>query len=477
MLKNQKRHHCSDNLYFSPMNHQDTIIALATGSGSGAISVIRLSGPMAIELVDATLQLVSGKVFKDQPTHTVHLADLKMGDRLIDQVLASIFVGPKSYTGDDVVELSCHGSAYIQQQIIKLFLDCGARMADPGEFTLRAFMNGKMDLSQAEAVADLIASDSAAAHEMALNQMRGGFSHAIESLRKELLHFASMIELELDFAEEDVAFADRGEFMNLVQKITTEIKLLIDSFSLGQVIKDGVPVAIVGAPNVGKSTLLNALLNEERALVSDIAGTTRDTVEDQLRLGGVLFRLIDTAGIRETQDVVEGMGIERSLKTMETARIVMQLWSSATDPKQIAQEWTALQAKHSGQACIGIVNKCDLLDAEQSQALKQTLPELMPISAKNPDDVSSLKQALLHLIDTGALNTQSTVVSNSRHYNALIRALESLDRVQEGVSSGISGDLLAIDLSAALLALGEITGAITNDDLLGHIFANFCIGK
>lgn len=459
------------------MNPQDTIIALATGSGSGAISVIRLSGPKAIELADAALHLVSGKIFKDQPSHTVHLADLKDEDRLIDQVLASIFIGPKSYTGDDVVELSCHGSGYIQQQIIKLFLDLGARMADPGEFTLRAFMNGKMDLSQAEAVADLIASDSAAAHELALNQMRGGFSHAIESLRQELLHFASMIELELDFAEEDVAFADRGEFIELVQKITTEIKLLIDSFSLGQVIKDGVPVAIVGAPNVGKSTLLNAVLNEERALVSDIAGTTRDTVEDQLRLGGVLFRLIDTAGIRETQDVVEGMGIERSLKTMESARIVLQLWSSDTDSKQMAQEWTTLKTKHSDQACIGIVNKCDLLSAEQLAALGQTSPELLRISAKNSEDVAELKQALLNLVDTGALNTQSTVVSNSRHYDALIRALESLDRVQDGVNSRISGDLLAIDLQATLLALGEITGAITNDDLLGHIFANFCIGK
>lgn len=462
---------------FALMNHQDTIIALATGSGSGAISVIRLSGPMAVKLADAVLHLVSGKGFKNQPSHTVHLADLKEGDRLIDQVLASIFIGPKSYTGDDVIELSCHGSTYIQQQIIKLFLDRGARMADPGEFTLRAFMNGKMDLSQAEAVADLIASDSAAAHELALNQMRGGFSHAIESLRQELLHFASMIELELDFAEEDVAFADRGEFMQLVQKITTEIKLLIDSFSLGQVIKDGVPVAIVGAPNVGKSTLLNALLNEERALVSNIAGTTRDTVEDQLRLGGILFRLIDTAGIRETQDVIEGMGIERSLKTMEAARIVLQLWSSATNPKQIAQEWTKLKHKHSGQACIGIVNKCDLLDAEQIRVLKQTLPKLMCISAKNPEDVAILKDALPNLVDTGALNTQSTVVSNSRHYDALIRALESLDLVQQGVNSGISGDLLAIDLQAALFTLGEITGAITNDDLLGHIFANFCIGK
>jgi len=459
------------------MNPQDTIIALATGSGAGAISVIRLSGPKAIELADAALDLVSGKVFKDQPTHTVHLADLKDEDRLIDQILASIFKGPKSYTGDDVVELSCHGSGYIQQQIIKLFLDRGARMADPGEFTLRAFMNGKMDLSQAEAVADLIASDSAAAHELALNQMRGGFSHTIESLRQELLHFASMIELELDFAEEDVAFADRGEFMELVQKITAEIKLLIDSFSLGQVIKDGVPVAIVGAPNAGKSTLLNALLNEERALVSDIAGTTRDTVEDQLRLGGVLFRLIDTAGIRETQDVVEYMGIERSLKTMETARIVLQLWSSTEDPKKMAQEWTALNEKHSGQACIGIVNKCDLLSSEQVTALSQTLPELMCLSAKNSDDVARLKAALLNLVDTGALNTQSTVVSNSRHYDALIRALESLDRVQDGVNSRTSCDSLAIDLQAALLALGEITGAITNDDLLGHIFANFCIGK
>ena len=343
------------------MNHQDTIIALATAPGSGAIAVIRLSGPQAIELASEALHLVSGKVFKDQPCHTVHLADLKQGERLIDQVLATIFVGPKSYTGDDVVELSCHGSPFIQQQIIKYFVDAGARMAQPGEFTLRAFLSGKMDLSQAEAVADLIASDSAAAHELALNQMRGGFSHAIEGLRQELLHFASMIELELDFAEEDVAFADRGAFIKLVQKITQEVKLLIDSFNLGQVIKDGVPVAIVGAPNVGKSTLLNALVNEERALVSAIAGTTRDTVEDELRLGGVLFRLIDTAGIRETADVVEGMGIERTYKTMDTAKVVIRLWSSDTDLQTISEDWAALKQSHSDKKCIGIVNKTDLL--------------------------------------------------------------------------------------------------------------------
>ena len=462
------------------MNHQDTIIALATAPGSGAIAVIRLSGPQAIELASEALYLVSGKVFKDQPSHTVHLADLKQGERLIDQVLATIFVGPKSYTGDDVVELSCHGSPFIQQQIIKYFVDAGARMAQPGEFTLRAFLSGKMDLSQAEAVADLIASDSAAAHELALNQMRGGFSHAIEGLRQELLHFASMIELELDFAEEDVAFADRGEFIKLVQKITQEVKLLIDSFNLGQVLKDGVPVAIVGAPNVGKSTLLNALVNEERALVSAIAGTTRDTVEDELRLGGVLFRLIDTAGIRETADVVEGMGIERTYKTMDTAKVVIRLWSSDTDLQTISEDWAALKQSHSNKKCIGIVNKTDLLQAEQAEQLAQLIqnqPDLLQMSAKNKAGVEQLKTALLDLVDTGALSGQSAVVSNSRHYHALVRALEALDKVQEWIDAELSGYLLAIDLGAALSALGEITGAITNDDMLGHIFANFCIGK
>ena len=459
------------------MNHQDTIIALATAPGSGAIAVIRLSGPEAISLASDALSLVSGKVFKDQPSHTVHLADLKQGERMIDQVLATIFVGPKSYTSDDVVELSCHGSPFIQQQIIKYFVDAGARMAQPGEFTLRAFLSGKMDLSQAEAVADLIASDSGAAHELALNQMRGGFSHAIEGLRQELLHFASMIELELDFAEEDVAFADRGEFIKLVQKITQELKLLIDSFNLGQVIKDGVPVAIVGAPNVGKSTLLNALVNEERALVSDIAGTTRDTVEDELRLGGVLFRLIDTAGIRDTADVVEGMGIERTYKTMDTAKVVIRLWSSDSKLETISKDWAALQQSHSDKKCIGIVNKTDLLQSEQFTQIKETHPELLQMSAKNKEGVEQLKTALLDLVDTGALSGQSAVVSNSRHYHALVRALEALDKVQEGIDAELSGDLLAIDLRAALFALGEITGAITNDDMLGHIFANFCIGK
>ena len=459
------------------MNHQDTIIALATAPGSGAIAVIRLSGPEAISLASDALSLVSGKVFKDQPSHTVHLADLKQGERMIDQVLATIFIGPKSYTGDDVVELSCHGSPFIQQQIIKYFVDAGARMAQPGEFTLRSFLNGKMDLSQAEAVADLIASDSAAAHELALNQMRGGFSHAIESLRQELLHFASMIELELDFAEEDVAFADRGEFIKLVQKITQELKLLIDSFNLGQVIKDGVPVAIVGAPNVGKSTLLNALVNEERALVSDIAGTTRDTVEDELRLGGVLFRLIDTAGIRDTADIVEGMGIERTYKTMDTAKVVIRLWSSDTALETISKDWALLQQSHSGKKCIGIVNKTDLLQAKQLTQLTETHQELLQMSAKNKEGVEQLKTALLDLVDSGALSGQSTVVSNSRHYHALVRALEALDKVQEGINAELSGDLLAIDLRAALFALGEITGAITNDDMLGHIFTNFCIGK
>ena len=326
---------------FAPMKYLDTIVALATPPGSGAIAVVRLSGPEAISLAHAVLHLVSGKAFDQQPSHTVHLADLIDGQRMIDQVLATIFVGPKSYTGDDVVELSCHGSVFIQQAIIQLFIDRGARMANPGEFTLRAFLHGKMDLSQAEAVADLIASDSAAAHQLALNQMRGGFSQAIALLREELMHFASMIELELDFAEEDVEFANRAAFLDLVQRITAEVKRLIDSFALGQVLKEGVPVALVGPPNAGKSTLLNALLNDDRAIVSAIAGTTRDTIEDELRLGGVLFRLIDTAGLRETRDLVEGLGIEKTYQKMAQARVVVHLFDGA-GLYQATQDWSVV---------------------------------------------------------------------------------------------------------------------------------------
>ena len=468
---------------FAPMKYLDTIVALATPPGSGAIAVVRLSGPEAISLAHAVLHLVSGKAFDQQPSHTVHLADLIDGQRVIDQVLATIFVGPKSYTGDDVVELSCHGSVFIQQAIIQLFIDRGARMANPGEFTLRAFLHGKMDLSQAEAVADLIASDSAAAHQLALNQMRGGFSQAIALLREELMHFASMIELELDFAEEDVEFANRAAFLDLVQRITAEVKRLIDSFALGQVLKEGVPVALVGPPNAGKSTLLNALLNDDRAIVSAIAGTTRDTIEDELRLGGVLFRLIDTAGLRETRDLVEGLGIEKTYQKMAQARVVVHLFDGA-GLYQATQDWSVvvqtidnLKAKYPKQHILAVVNKGDLLSEAARRSLQVDCPEAIALCAKDQSGVETLKTALTDLIDTGVLQGDASLVSNGRHYHALIQALEALDKVQEGMDAQISGDLLSIDLRMALHALGEITGAITTDDLLGHIFANFCIGK
>src|SRR5690606_22801437 len=307
------------------MIYSDTIVALATPAGAGAIAVIRLSGPEAISIAEEIFHSVSGKSLLKQKSHTIHLGHIKEGERVIDEVLLSIFKGPNSYTGEDVIEISCHGSHYIQQEIIQLCLRKGCRMAQPGEFTLRAFLNGKMDLSQAEAVADLIASDSAASHQLAMQQMRGGFSSEIQRLREELLNFASLIELELDFAEEDVEFADREEFRKLVMRITEVLKRLIDSFAIGNVLKQGIPVAIVGEPNVGKSTLLNALLNEERAIVSDIAGTTRDTIEDEISIGGIGFRFIDTAGIRETEDTIEGLGIKKTFEKIDQAQVVVYL--------------------------------------------------------------------------------------------------------------------------------------------------------
>ena len=474
------------------MKLNDTIVALATPSGAGAIAVIRVSGPEAIKIVTPLFKAKSRKSLDKQPTHTIHLGNLVDGERTIDEVLASVFRAPKSYTGEETIELSCHGSPYIQQEIIQLLIREGCRSAEAGEFTLRAFLNAKMDLSQAEAVADLINSENAASHQMAMQQMRGGFSNEIQKLREELLNFASLIELELDFAEEDVEFANRDQFKDLVSKIQTVLKRLIDSFATGNVLKNGIPVAIVGEPNVGKSTLLNALLNEERAIVSDIAGTTRDTIEDEMSIGGVGFRFIDTAGIRETRDFVESIGIKKTFEKIGQAQVVVYLVDSSQIAvnrerlQEVRLEIEKIKNKFPQKPLLIIANKTDRLAPKEVENLKEKLEDIsshgeraqfLLLSAKTNSGVEELKEMLLEFVNTGALRNSDTIVTNSRHYAALLKALEEINKVEEGLNANLSGDLLAIDIRQALHHFGEITGEITNDDLLGNIFANFCIGK
>ncbi|SDS28114.1 tRNA uridine-5-carboxymethylaminomethyl(34) synthesis GTPase MnmE [Christiangramia echinicola] len=474
------------------MKLNDTIVALATPSGAGAIAVIRVSGPDAIKIVAPLFKAKSKKDLAEQATHTIHLGNVMDGERTIDEVLASVFRAPKSYTGEETVELSCHGSPYIQQEIIQLLIRKGCRSAEAGEFTLRAFLNAKMDLSQAEAVADLINSENAASHQMAMQQMRGGFSNEIQKLREELLNFASLIELELDFAEEDVEFANRDQFRDLVSRIQTVLKRLIDSFATGNVLKNGIPVAIVGEPNVGKSTLLNSLLNEERAIVSDIAGTTRDTIEDEMSIGGVGFRFIDTAGIRETKDVVESIGIKKTFEKIGQAQVVVYLVDSSQIAvnrerlQEVRVEIEKIKNKFPQKPLLIIANKTDRLADEEIENLKAKLEdisshaeraEFLLLSAKTNLGVEELKDRLLEFVNTGALRNSDTIVTNSRHYAALLKALEEINKVEDGLNAGLSGDLLAIDIRQALHHFGEITGEITNDDLLGNIFANFCIGK
>ncbi len=466
------------------MTHSETIVAMATPAGAGAIAVIRLSGLDAITIAASIFTSVSGKNIAQQKTHTVHLGHIKDEQRVIDEVLITIFKNPNSYTGEDVVEISCHGSNYIQQEIIQLCLRKGCKMAQPGEFTLRAFLNGKMDLSQAEAVADLIASDSAASHQLAIQQMRGGFSSEIKKLREELLNFASLIELELDFAEEDVEFANRDEFQKLISKITVVLKRLIDSFATGNVLKNGIPVAIVGEPNVGKSTLLNALLNEERAIVSDIAGTTRDTIEDEITIGGIGFRFIDTAGIRDTKDVIEGLGIKKTFEKIEAAQVVIYLFDAEKFYPEVSGQASKFQLeietiknKYPLKNLVIVANKVDKLTQAEIKKLQASISDLNLLSAKTNQGVEALQNKLLHFVNTGALRNNETIVTNSRHYDAMTKALEEIVKVQQGIDSGLSGDLLAIDIRQALYYFGEITGEISNDELLGNIFANFCIGK
>jgi tRNA modification GTPase len=463
---------------------QETIVALATPSGAGAIAIIRLSGKDAITIAAEVFDSVSGKDITKQKTHTIHLGHIMDGAKTYDQVLLSIFKGPNSYTGENVVEISCHGSVFIQQQIIQLLLRKGAKMAQAGEFTLRAFLNGKLDLSQAEAVADLIASDNEANHQIAMQQMRGGFSNEIAKLREELLNFASLIELELDFAEEDVAFADRTAFNELLARIEFVLKRLLDSFAVGNVIKNGIPIAIVGEPNVGKSTLLNALLNEERAIVSDIAGTTRDTIEDELIIDGIGFRFIDTAGIRETKDVVENIGIQKTFEKIEQAQVVLYLVESQmSNVESIAPHINEIKQVHPEKPIIVIFNKVDLLSENKIKEISTLVSTFdfrlstIFISAKQKLGIDELKNTLLSFVNTGALRNNETIITNTRHYDSLLKALEEIQKVKWGLDAGISSDLMAIDIRSALYFFGEITGEVTNDELLGNIFANFCIGK
>ena len=457
------------------MINQETIIALATPNGLGAISVIRVSGKDAILITDKLFRSKKNKVLSDQKSHTVHLGHLLKNNREIDEVLITLFKGPHSYTGEDTIEISCHGSTYIQKEIINLYLDNGIRSANPGEFTLRAFINGKMDLNQAEAVADLIASENEGSHKLAMQQMKSGFSNDLKKLRAELLHFSSMIELELDFSQEDVEFAEREEFKKLTKKIQSELKILIDSFQSGNVLKNGISVAIAGKPNAGKSSLLNTLLNEDKAIVSDIPGTTRDSIEDSLVIEGINFRFTDTAGLRETVDVIESKGIEKTKEKIKKAKILLYLFDcNDTNFREIESSINSF--KRNDLSIILVRNKIDLKN--QNQTLLDDLNDfkLLEISATDSDSVSKLKNRLVNEVDI--LNPYNDIIiSNSRHYEALIKALKAIEEVNIGLKENISGDLLSVDIRRSIEYLAEITGEITNDDVLGNIFANFCIGK
>ena len=464
------------------MLDQLTICAIATSPGMGAIATIRLSGEKAFEIADSVFQSPkSGKKLADQQPNTLHFGSIADGNELIDEVVVSIFRTPHSFTGEDVVEITCHGSVYIQQRILQLLITKGARMALPGEFTQRAFLNGKMDLSQAEAVADLIASTNRAAQKVAINQMRGGFSSELTNLRGELLHFIAMIELELDFSEEDVEFADRDQLKKLVSKIEAILRKLKDSFQLGNVIKNGIPVAIVGETNVGKSTLLNALLNEEKAIVSDIHGTTRDVIEDVVNIHGTAFRFFDTAGIRETTDQIETLGIERSYSKLDLATVVILVVDTQNDFNIISQRIEKIRKRIDSQQLIIAANKMDRGLTETISGLEKmpllTNEKLVFIAAKQKKNLDLLISEMQHAVSLDSLSEDAMIVTNVRHFEALSKALESIERVQLGLENLISGDFLAQDIRECLHYLGEITGEISNDEILGHIFKNFCIGK
>lgn len=448
---------------------EDTVAAIATPPGVGAIGVLRISGKNAFEIVQ---KLFLSKNLKDQPANTLHVGYLQEGENLLDEVVISIFKKPASYTGEDVIEISCHGSPFVQQQVLDALIRNGARLAKPGEFTQRAFLNNKLDLTRAEAVGDLIASNTKASQSAALNNMRGGFSRVLSKLREELIKFSSLIELELDFSEEDVEFADRHKFSLLIDEISRTVENLLESFKLGNVIKNGVSVAIVGKPNAGKSTLLNTLLNESRAIVSEIAGTTRDTIEEVLNINGIIFRLIDTAGIREhSQDVIENMGVKKSKEKIKQANIVLYLFDiNSMNPEELSA--ITHELKQQNENLLPVANKIDVKNQKPGQ-----FNESIHISAKENVGIEELKGALFkHAAGTG-LNTESVIITNARHYGALLEVSRSLKEIKKGLEAGISGDLLASDIRRGLHFLGEITGEITNEDRLDYIFSKFCIGK
>ena len=453
----------------------DTIVALSTAPGVGAIAVIRLSGPLAFQVMDK----IFSKKISDQKSHTLHFGKIKDGDEVIDEVVVGLFKSPTSYTKEDVVEISCHGSPFIQQTILNLLVSNGGRLAKPGEFTERAFLNGAMDLSQAEAVADLIASESKASHQVAMNQMRGGVSIEIKELRQQLVDFASLIELELDFAEEDVEFADRTAFLHLVEKIRQVISKLIRSFEYGNAIKQGVNTVIAGRPNAGKSTLMNALLNEERAIVSDIEGTTRDTIEEILNINGIQFRLIDTAGLRDAQDKIESIGIAKTIEKIEQSNVLVYVFDVVKmSPAEVQEDISKLK-DISNDNILLVMNKMDLIpNAQPKDFVDGNVREdqIITCSAINQMNIEYLKERLFNLVQHN-ISAEQTIITNARHLEALQKTAESLENILVAMQANLSNDLVALDVRQAMHYLGEITGEISTDELLGNIFGKFCIGK
>ncbi len=466
--------------------NNDTICALATGSNNGAVAMIRLSGMEAFSIMQSLFQPKNKQInLTNPPIRQALYGDFVYQDEMLDDVIVLYFQGPHSYTGEDSVEITCHGSTYIRQQILKALIGNGARMAEAGEYTQRAYLNGRMDLSSAEAVADIIASESKAQHQMAMKQLRGDYSQEFNELREELLRFTGLMELELDFAEEDVEFADRSELLKLQKIVLKKIQKLIDSFKLGNAVKNGIPVAIVGATNVGKSTLLNRLLGEERAIVSDIHGTTRDTIEDTIHLGGYLFRFVDTAGIRETKDEIEALGIERSRNKIQEAQIILAvLDAQRIEETEDIKTQLALLPKDSEAKVILLINKTESLSAEERVLVEEMvkksfgLDDVLSISAKEELALDKVKDKLIHLMEDHNLQSSDIIVSNLRHHELLLSAKECLERLAEGLSNGLPTDLLTFELRSAISSIGEITGqAINRDDTLHYIFAHFCIGK
>lgn len=456
----------------------DTIVAISTPHGVGGIAVIRVSGKDAVLFVSRCWH---GKPIEEMKSHTAHFGRITdASGEVLDEVVLTVFKAPHSFTGEDVIEIACHGSLWIQQQIVNVLIDCGCRAASGGEFTRRAFANGKLDLSQAEAVADIIASSSRASHRVAMNQMRGVFSQRIGELRQQLLQFVSLIELELDFSEEDVTFADREKLLSLANQIHGVIKRLAESYATGNVIKNGLPVAIVGQTNAGKSTILNALLHDDKALVSDIQGTTRDVIEDTIVIGGITFRFIDTAGIRHSSDTIEAMGIERTFRKLDQAQIVLWVIDGTENPQDVAQFMADNIEPHChGKQLMAVINKADVASADNIAAITKAIGQLkhVVISAKREADIVMLQQQVTEAAAIPQIDDNAVVVTNARHYEALVRADEALARSIAGLKSGLSGDLVSQDIRECLHYLGEITGEISNNEILGEIFSHFCIGK